>query len=334
MIDNSALDSIKMLPAQIKQTLADIGKMDFPQMPTVKNIAIAGMGGSIYNYHVIRSLFKNELALPLIAVNEYGVPASVDKNTLFIASSYSGSTEEVVYNLKQAHERGAFCIAITAGGEIADYCKKNNLFVYQFDPINNPSGQPRMGQGYMIFGAVGLLSKMGLLPTNNSAEVSREIEALVPHISTSAKACAQEIGYGITIFVAAEHLSGNAHIMRNQTNETAKAYADYHLIPEMNHHLMEGLKNPKDKKLLFIFFESQLYFPRIQKRFVLTREVVEKNETSIVRYTCQGKTKLAQVLEVLMWGGYLTYYLSEKYGENPNAIPWVDYFKEKLGKMV
>jgi len=334
MSDNSALDSIKMLPAQIRQTLENIEKLDFSPIPAVKNIAIAGMGGSIYNYHVIRSLFKNELALPLIAVNEYGMPASVGKDTLFIASSYSGSTEEVVYNLKQAYEKGAQCVVLTAGGEIAEFSKKHNIPLYQFDPINNPSGQPRMGQGYMIFGVIGLLSKIGLLQTIPIEEVLKEIETLEQHISTSARACAQEIGYGITIYVAAEHLAGNAHIIRNQTNETAKAYADYHLISEMNHHLMEGLKNPKDKKLMFIFFESQLYFPRIQERFALTRDVVEKNEISIVRYSCQGKSKIVQVLEVLMWGGYLTYFLSEKYGENPNAIPWVDYFKEKLGKMV
>lgn len=330
---NAAFDSVKMLPKQIRQTLEDIGKLKIGQVPSIHSIAIAGMGGSIYNYHVIHSLYKNELRVPIIAVNEYGIPNSVDEHTLFIASSYSGSTEEVVYNLKQAHEKGAFCVSITAGGELAEYSKKHGLLLYQFDPIANPSKQPRMGQGYMIFGAIGLLVSMGLLKNFSVAQVLQEIEGLEEHIVESAQKCAHELVSVITIFVASEHMVGNAHILRNQVNETAKTYADYHVIPELNHHLMEGLKHPTDKKLMFIFLESVLYSARIQKRFALTRDVVGKNEAGIITYTCQGKTPLAQVLEVLMWGGYLTYFLSELYKENPNAIPWVDYFKEKLGKI-
>ena len=332
MADNSAFGSIKMLPKQIRQTLEDIGKLKIGHVPSIHSIAIAGMGASIYNYHVIHALFKNELSLPLIAVNEYGIPASVGKDTLFIASSYSGSTEEVVYNIKQAHERGAVCLAVTSGGELASYCKQNNIPLYQFDPTFNPSGQPRMGQGYMIFGAVGLLVRLGYLP-KVSIDMLIDMEKMAITLKSNVQKMAEELSDVISVFVASEHLAGNVHIVRNQVNETAKSYADYHIIPELNHHVMEGLKNPKNKKLLFFFFESSLYSTRVQERFKLTIDVVEKNEVGVIRYTCQGKTRLAQVLEVLLLGGYLTYFLCEKYGENPNAIPWVDYFKEKLGKM-
>lgn len=332
-MDNSALDSLRLLPEQVRQTLKDIRELKMKKATDIRSVAIAGMGGSIYNYHVIRSLFKNDLHVPLISVNEYGVPNLVNQNTLFIASSYSGSTEEVVFNLKQAHKKGAQCIAISAGGDVAHYCKENDLMLYQFDPVANPSKQPRMGQGYMIFGTIGILIHAGLLKNVDMLQALQEVESMTQQLSQNAKSMAGELLNAITIFVAAEHLLGNAHIVRNQVNETAKAYADYHCIPELNHHLMEGLKNPTNRRLAFVFFESSLYFSRIQKRFELTRDVVGKNKAGIIRYTCQGSTKLSQVVEILILGGYLTYYLSELYGENPNAIPWVDYFKEKLGKL-
>jgi glucose/mannose-6-phosphate isomerase len=94
---------------------------------------------------------------------------------------------------------------------------------------------------------------------------------------------------------------------------------------------MEGLKNPADKKLKAILITSKLYEEKHQRRMVLTQDVVEQNGMGSVEYAAIGTTKLAQVLEVLAFGGYLTLYLGLIYGQDPSLIPWVDYFKAKLG---
>ncbi len=210
--------------------------------------------------------------------------------------------------------------------------KKWGLPYYDFDPIHNPSGQPRMGQGYMLFSMIAILEKLGFLKAVDLTAVD-EVASLIPELEKHTPEQAKVFVNSQPFFVAAEHLSGNAHILRNQTNETAKSYADYNLIPELNHHLMEGLKHPIGKKLQFIFFDSTLYHPRVRERFAITQEVVHKNGIETHTYTPKSTTKLGQFLEVLMWGGYFTYFLSKEYNENANAIPWVDYFKEKLGPL-
>jgi glucose/mannose-6-phosphate isomerase len=86
-----------------------------------------------------------------------------------------------------------------------------------------------------------------------------------------------------------------------------------------------------DKKLKAILVNSSLYEAKHQRRMELTADVVSQNGMPYVEYAAGGSTKLAQVLNVLAFGGYLTLYLGLIYGQDPSLIPWVDYFKAKLG---
>ncbi len=325
--------SIKLIPEQIRQAWTESTAIRFPDgYRRAKNIVISGMGGSIYNYHVIESLYSDNLKVPLVKVNNYGVPSYVGPETLFVASSFSGTTEEVIHNLKTAREKGAMLTGVTEGGKVADLLTSYGAPFYRFDPVHNPSLQPRMGQGYMIFGALGILHALGYLDEAIDPSFLDGMADILAGLEREAAGFSKQLMGRSLVFVAADHLAGNAHILRNQTNETAKLYAGYNLVPELNHHLMEGLKNPSDKKLAFVFLDSDLYFPRNGQRMGLTQEVVAKNGLEVFSYKAEADTRLAQFVEILVWGGYLTYDLGKRYGEDPNKIPWVDYFKNKLGK--
>ena len=135
-------------------------------------------------------------------------------------------------------------------------------------------------------------------------------------------------------YVASEHLIGNAHAAANQINENAKRFAGYFTLPELNHHLLEGMKYPQNNpdSLLFIFLESKLYDKRIQKRYAITKEVLKKNMIPFLTYTCDEKTPFGQAAEVLVMGSYLSFYLAVLEGIDPTAIPFVDYFKSEMKK--
>src|SRR5258706_15526266 len=81
----------------------------------------------------------------------------------------------------------------------------------------------------------------------------------------------------IPIIFAAEHLTGNAQILRNQFNETSKTFSSYFLIPDLNHHLMEGLQFPSNAPLHFLVLNSPNYSDKIRQRVELSIEVVNKN---------------------------------------------------------
>ena len=97
---------------------------------------------------------------------------------------------------------------------------------------------------------------------------------------------------------------------------------------------MEGLKFPKTnhKDLVFLFANSDLYPKRIQKRFIITQEVVAKNKVQVINWQSKSKDKLTQAFEFIQWGALVNYYLSMLNNLNPAPIQWVDYFKTKLGQ--
>lgn len=295
----------------------------------IDNIVICGMGGSAYGAHIAKVLYHMQLKIPLVLVSDYHLPGFVNQNSLVLLTSYSGSTEEILSCAQEAVAKKAKITGLCSGGKLGEFLK-NKYPALIFNPKFNPSGQPRLGTGYIVVGTIALLSRLGVIPiTKDEALLSiMEVRNAQNETKANAMELAKKLHGTIPLIFAAEHLKGNAHIIRNQLNETAKSFASFSQLPELNHHLMEGLKNPQERKLAILFLTSEHYSQILKKRIELTKDVVGKNGVNWVEY--KAKTKNAEALNVLSFGGYLSLYLAFLYGQDPSLIPWVEYFKEKL----
>lgn len=329
----NVLGSVEMFLDQCEQIWQQSQQLQFPDnYKNCQNIVVCGMGGSAYGGYVASALFKDQLKIPILSNNDYHLPAFANLNTLAILSSYSGGTEEILSCAEEAESKGLMVTGISGGGKLADFFKESNISALIFDTKFNPSGQPRLGMGYMVLGTAAILNKLGVISVSDEEVIQAisEVRKAQEEIKKQAEDLAKKFQGFIPVIISAEFLSGNAHIIRNQFNETSKTFASYSLLSELNHHLMEGLKNPSDKNLFVLFLSSDLYSERMKKRVDLTKDVVGKNGVLFDEYKADGSTKLAQVLNVLSFGGYLTFYLAMLYNEDPSVIPWVDYFKEQL----
>ena len=336
------LGSLQLLAKQIEQIYTSSQNLSIPaSYKNINKIAVLGMGGSALGAHVIKNLFAQDLKYPLEIVNDYHIPAFIDNKTLVVGSSYSGTTEEVLSAIKEVKQKKSKVVVISAGGELAKIAKKNKYPALTFTTENNPCGSPRMGLGYSIVGQLILFSKLGILKITK-AQIKELIKTiagydtlfgvLTPEKENIAKKIARlTLKHGV-FYVASEHLFGSAHIAANQINENSKRFASYFAIPELNHHLLEGMINPVANKnnLLFITLESKLYSERVQKRYQITKQVWKKNQIANVSYVCQEKDKLMQMAEILVLGSYISYYSALLKNIDPTAIPFVDYFKEQM----
>jgi glucose/mannose-6-phosphate isomerase len=338
------LGSIELLGSQVEEVLAQVKKVK-PNFSykKINNLVVLGMGGSALGAHLIKSVFLKSLKIPVEIVNGYEAPGFVNEKSLVIASSYSGSTEEVVYAVSDAKKKKAKLLVICSGGKLADFAKKNKIPALIFTTNNNPCGSPRMGLGYSIFGQVALLANVGILKipsteVKNCLQVIAKYNALFGVDNLEAKNPAKQLAsslFGKSVwYIASEHLFGNAHIAANQMNENAKRFAGYFLVPELNHHLMEGMLYPESNKnnIKIILLESSLYDKRIQKRYEITKQILDKNQIEHASYVCQEKSKLSQACEALILGSYISFYSAMLQGIDPTAIPFVDFFKEALKK--
>ncbi len=336
------LSSIKMLPQQANQAWSEIGELKFSKtLSTAKNIVVCGMGGSALGGRVVDSLVEKKIRAPIEIFTQYFVPNYVNSDTLVILSSYSGNTEEALSCAHDAVKRNAKIFGITTGGKMADFLKKEHKDAYIYDPTFNPSGMPRLSIGYSIFSVLAFLNKTSFI-TLNEDELKTAVDTLSLFIKefgprnkeekNLAKMLARKLQNKIPVIVSSEHLLGVSHVFKNQLNETAKTYSNLFDLPELNHHLLEGLKLPAKSKdvLSFLFLYSKLYTDRVVKRYPITQAVVEQNSVPYNQYSLRSDTKIDQILEVLCLGSFISYYLAKLSGVDPSEIPWVDYFKKKL----
>lgn len=325
------ISSIEALPDQCQQAWDESRKVGFPEeYKSPWNVAVCGMGASGLPVDVVKSVFPTNV--PLELVQSYDLPSWVGNKTLVVLSSYSGETEEVLSCAEQAAASGALLAGITTGGKLAEVLSHHGYPGYVFEPRHNPSAQPRFGLGYMIFSLLGILAKTSVITETVSVEEGiRHMRQNEQKISAEAEEFTAKVKEKGMLVFAADHLSGNARIFANQLNETAKTFATAFTIPAANHHLLEGLKYPKEN-LVGVFLESSNYSDKMKKRFELTQAIVEKNGFSTYRYKLQKHSLVSEMLETLFFSSMASLQLALLYNEDPLETPWVDYFKEELSK--
>jgi glucose/mannose-6-phosphate isomerase len=342
--ESNVLGSIEQLQDQVKQTSQELEELEFPIENEIQNVIVAGMGGSALGADIVRNLYKNELKVPFDICRDYNLPSYVNKNTLVILSSYSGTTEETLSCAKQAKDKKAEIIVLSAGGDLINFANKHHFPFFQIKPDYNPSSQPRMALGYSIFALIGIIRKLKLIDfkaeqINDILIAIRDMNKKCSVNLSTKKNIAKMLAFNLVekrpILVGAEFLEGILHVAANQLNENAKIFADYKIIPEINHHLLEGLQFPKSNKNnhLFIFIKSVFLNEKNQLRMKFTREVIEKEQIDNLEIKLEAYSKITQVFECLTLFSYTSLYLSILEGINPSLIPNVDWFKSQLKKL-
>ena len=317
---------------QCEAAWKQVNDLDLPKFENIQNVVFCGMGASIYGALVIKSLLGRAIQFPSEVISDYYLPDYVGENTLVVLTSYSGTTEEVLSCAHEAKDKGAKMIILTKGGGLAEFAKDNNIPAYIFDGKLNSGNVPRLGGGYTIFGLIGLLNKINVIDIEEHVIDNALIRMRDKFDEIKNQALQDhEIFVGkVPIIFSAEHLSGNAQIIRNQFNETSKAFSAFFLIPDLNHHLMEGLQFPKDAPLHFLVLNSPDYSDKIKHRVKLTNELVVQNGYSVHEFETDGQSVYDDFLEVLVYGSFLTLYLGLAHGQNPAINPYVDWFKAQL----
>lgn len=355
ILDNQAerlaLDSgqvgaaIALLPDQLEQVLTDIKSWPKCRLAQpINKIIVNGMGGSNLGARLIASDLSEQLTVPILVEPGYTVPGYVNEQTLYIVSTYSGTTEEPLSVIEEIQQRGAQLAVITADypdNQLAASARQHNWPAYIFNPKNNPSDQPRLGLGYAVFGLLGLLSNLGIMDFDlaTAEQLVTDLRTIgrhwLPEVATAdndAKQLAEQLQGRQVWLIGPDCLAGNLHILRNQFNETSKNLASYLTVPDLNHYAMEGLSFPTSvpETVAALSFKITGLPPRMAKRLELTDEVLEHNHLPVFNYQVAMTNRLGQALEILAFGSWVSYYLGLLNGVDPVKIPWVDLFKKKL----
>ncbi len=334
------LARIKELPMQCRQAWQ--AAMDFKLPANYRNVnrvVILGMGGSAIGGDLVRTLIQDESKIPVIVHRDYGLPAFVDDNTLLIASSYSGNTEETLSGFEPALKTGAKKIAITTGGKLGQIAEKYKIPVFKIEY----KAQPRAALGFSFIPTLGIMQKLGFI-NDKSADVAETVSVLEslseklgensPAKSNPAKQIAQRLHGNLPVIFGAGIAAEAAHRWKTQLNENSKTWAFYEVFPELNHNATVGFPLPAEliSKIRVIMLRSPLYNARVKLRYDVTSGLLKQAGVAYEFVDAEGKSPLAQMTSLISLGDYVSYYLAMLYQVDPTPVKAINYLKEQLGK--
>ena len=326
------------LPQQCTEAWEKIQSFEPPdEHGRVRQVVVLGLGGSAIGGDLLRGLVAGECPVPLIVHRDYGLPAFVDAHTLVIASSYSGNTEETLDGFDEAHRRGARLLAVTTGGALAERARGWGIPLYLFDY----KAQPRAALGYSLFSLLGIVQRLGFVrdKSSDAAEAvavmrqwQEEIQPAVPSPANLAKLLAHELYGRLPVVYGAEHLSEVARRWKGQCNENSKSWAVFDVAPELMHNTVAGYPYPSGlrESLFVVVLQGAANHPRVQLRFRIVCELLQRDGFSYRVIEARGQSRLAQMLSAVQLGDYVSYYLAMLYDVDPWEIANIDVLKERL----
>lgn len=303
----------------------------------VNKVVILGMGGSAIGGELIKSLVSSEARLPIIIHRDYELPGFVDADTLVIASSYSGTTEETMTAFQQSLKTEARKLVITTGGQLKELAEANEIPAFTFD---YPS-QPRAALPYSFLPVLAVLQELGLIGNRRwkiaetvavLKSLSRNITEKIPSSQNPAKQLALNLYRRLPVIYGAGITAPVAHRWKTQINENAKAWAFSDVFPELNHNAVAGYQFPGElaRKMMVVLLSSPLLSRRMKRRYQITIQLLKEANIGFLQVELEGSNPLSQVMSLVLLGDYVSGYLAMLYQIDPTPIKAIDYLKEQL----
>jgi glucose/mannose-6-phosphate isomerase len=305
----------------------------------VCKVVVLGMGGSAIGGDLVRTLVDTEAKLPILVHRDYSLPALVDAQTLVIASSYSGMTEETLAASEQALATEAKKLVITTGGKLRSLAESRGIPVFTF----SYKAQPRAALPFSFLPILGVLQRLGIIRDKSAdvAEAVRVLEGLstrinemVPLSANPAKQLAQKLYGHLPVIYGGGILAEVARRWKTQINENSKTWAFHEVFPELNHNAVVGYQFPAElaSKILVVLLRSASLPQRISLRYKVTGQLLEQAGVPYHYVDGEGKSYLSQMTSLIFFGDYVSYYLAMLYEIDPSPVETIAYLKEQLAK--
>ncbi len=304
----------------------------------IKNIVLAGMGGSAIGGDVAHMLISADIKIPFKVSRGYTLPNWVGVDTLVICSSYSGNTEETLSAFAEARQQQAQICGITTGGKIGEL-----LTVNGYDKIDIiPGLQPRAALAYSFVTILYLLNKIAVIGSDFAAHLQASIDLLktVRNEYSATKDnptlnIARKISKTLPIIYGeTEATAIVANRWRGQISENAKMLAYSNELPEMNHNEIVGWMNNPEllKQLTVIWLQDTDDHPRVKLRQEISRELISDYcQQEVISVT--GESRFVRLLHLIHFGDWLSYWLALEHSTDPTPVEKIMNLKDRLAKL-
>lgn len=322
---------IEDFSAQLEESVHISNKYQLKSGRTITGCVICGLGGSGIGGEIVKQWVRSSVSVPVEVCHGYVLPGYVGKNTLVIACSYSGNTEETLTTVGEALSREAFILAISGGGALEEMAQAKG-----FQLIKVPGGlPPRAALAYPLVQLVEIFEQMKLTTNPIKKSILSSIQLIRSQetgITQLAKTILKQLSGKQILFYSEDQFAPVLLRACQQINENGKELANYNVIPEMNHNEIVGWANSKEN-LFVIVVRSSLEYIRNKQRLDITSALVREKAPGMEVFA-EGNDLVEQSLFLIHLFDWLSCFLAEEKGIDVIEVKVIDYLKDSLAKSI
>ena len=306
----------------------------------INNILILGMGGSAITGLLFKEILSNKLDIPISVNKKYTIPKWVNNDTLVIACSYSGNTEETLTSIEKCKQKTSKIIGFTTGGKLYEYIQKFN-----FNYVLIPKGlQPRAALGYSFTLMLLMLNEIGFIDEKTIIGLKNNINEIVEFSNIFSKNHNENLAFSIAekiydknpIIYAEDGIFGAiGYRFKCQLVENSKILAFNNIIPEMNHNEIEAYTKDvnNNSNFIILWINNENYHPRNKKRIEVVKKIFStkiKSQIEINLNLKKIKNPIVQYLVYINFLDWISYHAAILNNIDPSIIPNINELKKSL----
>lgn len=336
------LDAVAGLPEQLVAAHEAAYECDLAALPAadeIANVVVLGMGGSGIAGDVVAAAAGPEVGVPIVVSKGYECPSFVGARSLVFAVSYSGETEETLAATRDALSAGASVVAVSVGGALAAIVTAGGGI-----HLPCPDGyMPRAALGALIAPIFVTLQRSGVWAGARDAlgaaetQLAKRRDLCVPAVTGAAnpaRELARKIDRTVPLMYGGGTLGATAaYRWKCDVGENAKAPAFWNTYPELDHNEICGWGQHGDvtrQVISLVELRHSFEHPQVARRVAITREIIREAVHQVLEVSAEGDGRLAQLLDLMYLGDWVSCYLALQNDVDPGPIPAIADLKRAL----
>ena len=304
-------------------------------LKNIDHFVFAGMGGSSIPGEIISDWLIDVSDIPIHVIKGFHLPKHVGKNSLLLALSLSGDTEETLSIVDEAIRRGVTIGTLSSGGMLETISEKQGIPFTKVPKVL----VPRVSFPFLLYPCARILHESNLLKNNwkevlNSIieleKTSRMIMSETSLDNNPAKKIALEIFKKIPLIYGSPLNRSVAIRFKDSLNENAKIHAVTDTLPELCHNEVMGFEEENRGMKHPILLRHHGESVETTIRFEILKNIIESNGYEVNEVWGNGNDRLSKIISTLYILDYVSIYVAVLRGVDPTPTHSIDQLKKDL----
>ena len=299
------------------------------EIDNVDHIVFAGMGGSGTIGDIISSILS-KTNIHVNVVKGYLLPKTVDSNTLVVATSISGNTDEVLSILKNSENSKAKFISFSSDGNLEKISIENNIKHVKI----SQSHSPRASLPSFLYSILNVLENVIPIKKNDIVESISKLEKTQKLISSSnlneknpSLSLANWIK-NIPIIYYPLGLHAAAIRFKNSLQENAKVHAISEDVIEACHNGIVAWENKTSVQPILI--QGHDDYIKTKERWKIFKEFLQSRQIDFKEVNSDEGNILSKIMYLIYLLDYSTIYHAIESKIDPTPVKSIEFIKKRL----